>query len=753
MLYDQQSNKFRLWYTAGENKDGIPDTPEHPVTAEYFICYAESDDGIHWKKPLVSNDKFGMHERHNIVIPGGHGFCVLPSPESEDTSKRYLGVGGAIFGFSSDGIRWDTHDWRDAVGKNDTSSCVVRWNDEYLAFVRYQVQDPKWPGVMRGIGLTISKDFQTWSPKQAIFTTDEKDGYPWTQPYGIAVTPYGEQLIGILSVLHLDKVEGNNSLGDEDTQLVVSRDGRNWKRVADRATFLAPSPGTWDQGRIHAPATSMLVKDDVVHIYYSSSDQRHGTDGWGESGIGLATLPADRFVAMRQTDAGKAGELQTRLLETAGDTLLVNADANEGELQVEVLDAAGNVLPGFNRQNSRLVAHDKLRHRVVWDVDGQQETLKDIPDQPLALRFVLNDAALYAFQIVRQPAEEKPAKEVSLKGTPYERGFQHGQHFANDIRASVNRFKGELQQPALVEAIEKTTALIEERFPELNQEIRGIAQGAGVPFVDVFLFNNRAIVSQLDEEACSNIAVESGDTMILGMNKDRPSPLPAYDKYFLKRVYPNDGYAFIGYGHVGRVWGHGMNEKGLCTAGTAAHPEQNNSQLPSIGSYFLPPLLLSKCKDVPEALALLEHVDPVCDSGNFMLCDASGEMVVVELTPEKRVVRKSSKQQIAATTFFASGEIPHRNEPAYQREAEQRFGTIKACLASPLKLKLDGMKALLRSHGDVGPVCLHDRGGNSTVLSWIAMPRSQSFIFATDRPARTSTSSTNSEINLRNVGR
>ena len=280
VLYDAEPRKYRMWYTAGENKDGIPDVPEHPVTAEYFICYAESDDGFKWEKPLVSNDKFGLHEQHNIVIPSGHGFCVLPSPDAEPR-KRFRGVGGAIFGFSPDGIRWETHNWRDAVGKNDTSSCVVRWNGEYLAFVRHQVQDPKWPGVMRGIGLTISKDFQTWSPKEAVFTTDEKDGYPWTQPYGIAVTPYGDQLIGIVSVLHLDKIEGNNSLGDEDTQLVVSRDGRNWTRVADRATFLAPSPGTWDQGRIHAPATSMLVKDDVVHIYYSASDQRHGTEGWG----------------------------------------------------------------------------------------------------------------------------------------------------------------------------------------------------------------------------------------------------------------------------------------------------------------------------------------------------------------------------------------------------------------------------------------------------------------------------------------
>ncbi|MEX2306823.1 MAG: C45 family autoproteolytic acyltransferase/hydrolase [Pirellulales bacterium] len=737
VLYDSESGKFRCWYTAGEHKDGIPDTPEHPVTAEYFICYAESEDGIHWEKPLVSAEKFGVHERHNIVIPGGHGFCVLPSPDAVDSNKRYRGVGGPIFGFSPDGIRWNTHNWRDAVGKNDTSPCVVRWKDEYLAFVRYQVEDPKWPGVMRGIGLSVSKDFEQWTAKQPIFTTDEKDGYPWTQTYGLSVTPYGDQLIGILLVLHLDKVEGNNSLGDEDTQLVVSRDGRNWSRVADRATFLAPSPGTWDQGRIHAPAASMLVKDDVVHIYYSAADTRHGSESWGTAGIGLATLPADRFVALRQQDASAVGELQTRLLEFSGDTLLVNAEGREADFQVELVDKAGQVLPGFGRQTSRLIAHDKLRYRVVWDANGQQQSMKDAAKtQPLALRFIVNDGALYAFQIVRQPKENHKVIELSLAGSPYERGVKHGQRFAKDIQASIDHFKNELQQRAVVEAANKTITLLDESFPEINEEIRGIAEGAEVPFLDVFLFNNRAIVSLLDQEACSNIAVKAGDTVILGMNKDRPSPIPAYDKYFLKKVYPKDGYAFIGYGHVGRIWGHGMNEKGLCTAGTAAHPEQNKAQLPSFGSYFLPPLLLSKCKDVPEALELLERIDPVCDSGNFLLCDASGEMVVVELTPEKRVLRKSNNGRITATTFFASDEIPHRNDPSYLHESQQRFGTIEQCLESQTDLTLDDMKALLRSHREEGPVCLHERGGISTVLSWIALPRSQEYYFCDGPPCQ-----------------
>ena len=38
VLYDQSLEKFRCWYTAGEFRDGIPDVPDGPVTAEYYIC-------------------------------------------------------------------------------------------------------------------------------------------------------------------------------------------------------------------------------------------------------------------------------------------------------------------------------------------------------------------------------------------------------------------------------------------------------------------------------------------------------------------------------------------------------------------------------------------------------------------------------------------------------------------------------------------------------------------------------------------
>lgn len=399
VLYDPAVSRFRCWYLANEFKDGVPDNPEYPRTAEYYTCYAESEDGIRWTKPFVGREPFGRHQQHNVIISGTHGFCVLPTPDDLDPGRRYKGAGGASYGFSSDGLVWDIRNWRDAIGKNDTSTCVVRWRGEYLAYVRAQVQDPQWPGVMRGVGLSTSTDFEHWTPKETVFTTDAEDGYPWTQPYGISVTPYGDVLIGILWLLHLDHAEGNNSLGSMDTQLIVSRDGRAWRRVAGRQVFLAPAPGAWDAGRVF-PGTTMIVKDDEIRIYYTGVGTRHG-EGWGSMGIGLATLPADRFVGMEHVDAKTPGVLETIPLHFANDNLLINATCDKDALHVEILNEDGSPVAAFGRDQCRLIRHDALRYRAVWADGDVTRTFADLPSgQPCILRFIVRGGALYAFQTV-----------------------------------------------------------------------------------------------------------------------------------------------------------------------------------------------------------------------------------------------------------------------------------------------------------------------------------------------------------------
>ncbi len=425
VLYDEEINHFRAWYMASESEEKTPET---------YICYAESLDGVHWIKPTVGTIILPGHTRHNAVLAGAHGLCVMKDREEPDPAKRYKGLGGEVLAFSPDGIHWTTETFQSS-GQNDTSSSFAKWNGEYLAFIRNQEcfrgsirqytrqnvrAKPFINDTIREIAFSTSLDFLTWAPKETIFTSDLQDGYPWTQPYGLAVTSYGDQLIGLVWFLHLDHVIGNTKQGAQNIQLAISRDGRRWTRVADRAVFLESSPSKWDQGRVY-PSTSLVLKDDQIYIYYTGSDTRHGED-WGKMGIGLATLPADRFVALAPCDESTEGILETRLLHITGKNLVINAEISENDLQAELLNAKGKIIPGFNRNRSHLTQQDPLRYRMTWNTN---KTLQDAPaDSPFSIRFYLRKGSLFAFQT--EPLEgdsqtPKPSNPWSDYRTQYER--------------------------------------------------------------------------------------------------------------------------------------------------------------------------------------------------------------------------------------------------------------------------------------------------------------------------------------------
>jgi len=407
VLYDVDARRFRMWYFAAEQRDpdDVPwlakegDTPGKAKRL-YRTCYAESEDGVRWAKPVINAVETPLHDEHNILIEDIHSICVLHEPEDPDPARHYRAAGGKTLALSGDGLRWQTSTW-DAAGKNDTGTSVVRWQGRYLAYVRQQdSHPPDWP-LVRAVGLTESRDFIDWTPKRTILQTDEADGFPWTQPYGMTVFPCGDLLVGLLWMIVLDRVEEadhpwkwNNRIGDVRTELVVSREGLSWHRVADRAPFLEPDPDSWDRARAY-PGTSVLQHDDQLWLYYTGTECRHGL-GAGRAGIGLATLPAERLVAMVADRGGEPGVVETPPLRLPAGDLAVIADLAGGALHVELADASGAVMPGHKRTACSLTPIDGLRHQVRWGLTG----LASVPRaEPVVLRFALQGARLFSFQI------------------------------------------------------------------------------------------------------------------------------------------------------------------------------------------------------------------------------------------------------------------------------------------------------------------------------------------------------------------
>ena len=179
-----------------------------------------------------------------------------------------------------------------------------------------------------------------------------------------------------------------------DVYLGYSRDGKAFRRPADRRPFLSLGPdGRFDSRRVWALPDPVRMGDELW-IYYAGGNRDHDhfvdpVAGRRLTGLGRAVLRLDGFVA---AEAGfEGGELVTRPLTFSGDRLLLNLQASGGgSLQVEVLDADGRALDGYA---SGPLTGDSVA--LEW---RPQQGLRRLAGRPVRLRLRLRACSLYAFR-------------------------------------------------------------------------------------------------------------------------------------------------------------------------------------------------------------------------------------------------------------------------------------------------------------------------------------------------------------------
>jgi sugar phosphate isomerase/epimerase len=126
-------------------------------------------------------------------------------------------------------------------------------------------------------------------------------------------------------------------------------------------------------------------------------------------------------------------------------------------------------------------------------------------------------------------AGEEKLKVIELKGTPYQRGLAHGQSLKLAIQELVRRWKADLEKTYSVPATTYIKKLLEasdfkpaiERWtPGLLDEVRGIADGAGVDIETMYAFQLVdeiwVMSDDLDLSKCTTIAAQRrGDSPAL----------------------------------------------------------------------------------------------------------------------------------------------------------------------------------------------------------------------------------------------
>jgi len=179
---------------------------------------------------------------------------------------------------------------------------------------------------------------------------------------------------------------------------------------------------------------------------------------------------------------------------------------------------------------------------------------------------------------------------VVLSGSPYEIGYQHGQALRVLVDAMV---RYESRRHAHIEPAPLDLNSVVERAsrtaPALLEELRGIADGSGLPFDLLLAVNLRVLLHY-----CKVIALTRSDVgPLLGKNLD----FSAYAYQVLFTVQPDEGHAMTHIGCAGSVASYGgLNTAGLAM-GHAVVPLGGDLREAGLPVAFLRRLTLQHCAD------------------------------------------------------------------------------------------------------------------------------------------------------------
>ena len=276
----QDGDLYRMYYKAWhlDTQPGKLNTSTHPL----YCCYAESNDGIQWRKPPLGLHEFQGSTRNNIVlnsetrdglnVDAGHPAVFRDENPSAPDSARYKAIlrssrpNGLLPFQSPDGIHWSpmsTAPILGGLGAFDSQNLAF-WDPtlgKYRAYWRYFTEG------RRDIRTATSDNLLDWDEHQDLRYVDSPPEHLYTNQ----VKPYHRAphiLIGF-PARYVDRgwSESTRALPERehrelrassttrygtaitDSQLMASRDGVLFHRWNE--AFLRPGPerpDTWNYG-------------------------------------------------------------------------------------------------------------------------------------------------------------------------------------------------------------------------------------------------------------------------------------------------------------------------------------------------------------------------------------------------------------------------------------------------------------------------------------------------------------------------
>jgi hypothetical protein len=449
-----ETGLFRMWY----NCECDPGT--YAEAGDRFLpCYAESDDGIHWRKPDLKLTGQRIFPGNNLLPLPGALMNVVPALPGAD--YKYLacsvqvmplaagicdrhgfafnGPGTYLFA-SDDGFRW----------RQLTDQPLVQHGDECTLYAdpatgRYFLYQKI--GLNHGldtrrswIGLESTDAVQwegysgqaTW---RECFVADDYDdmqaaarGLRIVDFYHMIPYRVGDLYVAVQSVFligdPLRQAFAQNPKGLACLRLAYSHNAMNWRYPKGRPAWLEQdAAGGFDAGFMVAAGNVLEHGDDLLTYYYGSPLEH----GWcltpdfkirtdipletqhNSGRILLARIKRDRFAALAAPyqsvfdventtcmERTRTGRAHLEAGPRGGDALFVNASCPKGRIRVALVKHGETTpIPGFSLDDCIPFTGDSVRGPIRY----RKAAIDRIPaDQGLCLRFEVSSGEIYGYE-------------------------------------------------------------------------------------------------------------------------------------------------------------------------------------------------------------------------------------------------------------------------------------------------------------------------------------------------------------------
>lgn len=213
-------------------------------------------------------------------------------------------------------------------------------------------------------------------------------------------------------------------------------------------------------------------------------------------------------------------------------------------------------------------------------------------------------------------AQPYKLERLLARGDHYDIGYALGKAAdatLRDVVPAIGRFRELKQRADARRELAGLEAMARDAFPNLMREVEGIADGAGVAFEDVWIWNCRGDLPGGGDQSrealagCTSVMIAGRGEQphIIAHNEDDQPELDG--RCFIARVEPDDGPGFTSFYSPGLLPGHtfAINDLGLVQAINHVRPYDQRRGVPR---HLIARAVLAQ-KSLDDALLLLKRSD------------------------------------------------------------------------------------------------------------------------------------------------